>query len=389
MAVRDVVVLSVALCLGTGALVVPSVAVAQDAQALAEKNRLVEEMKKLAQRNAWGGVERSYEQLTELRVPVEYDIHLLGAEAARSLGKTYSMYRRLERAVELDPQPEVLQTIKAMEKSYGRVKVLGNSRWKVELERPSMPFAPDERKSIEYAKAILAEAGEFEGMLPAGDYLIGGKAFTVEAGTKWQEVTVERTDISAREGVVIYAGPVVSAGYGFLTSPPSEAVVGDDGQHLAAPDGVNGSGLSAELGGEVGFTREFGVALTLGYRGMYGSDTFHGVTGWLAAAIRPGDLRIAVGPSYGLLTGSGTGVAPWFDINQDPERYPTEELAYSGRAWMAGAVGSIGYGVMDIGDTLQGSVELGGSWHTDGARSYMGFGLRVGIVPKVPRFDKS
>lgn len=381
--------IAVAACLSLAGVVVQAPAYAQDAQTLAEKHRLVEEMKKLATRNAWGGVERSYLSLVDLRLPIEFDVHFLGAEAARSLGKTYPMYRRLERAAELDPQPEVLQTIKAMEKAYGRLRIVGNPRWKAELVRPSMPFAPDERKSIEFARSILLESGNFEGMVPVGDYQVGGKTFTVEAGTKWQEVVLERSDIAGREGVVIYAGPILSGGYSFLTSPASDQVSDGDGVHMASPAAVSGSGVSADGGGEIGFTREFGVALTVGYRGLYGTDTFHSVTGWLATAIRPGDLRIALGPSYGLLSGSGTGVADWFDIKQDPAVYPVEDLAYAGRAWMGGFAGSVGYGILDVGDTMQGAIELGGAWHTDGARSYMGFGLRVGIVPKVPRFEES
>jgi hypothetical protein len=369
-------------------LVAPADALAQDAQALAEKQRLIEEMRKLAQRNAWGGVERNYELLVELKVPIEFDVHQLGAEAARTLGKTYQMYRRLERAVELDPQPELIETIKVMEKTYGRVRIEGNERWSVVLSRQAMPFAPDERKSIEYAMTVLAESGSFEGMLPGGDYVVGNKSFSVAPGTKWTEIVLEKSDIAGREGLIVYNGPVLVGGYAYSLSSAGDVVTDDTGVHMAAPSDLAGSGTAFEGGWEIGFTREFALAATLGYRGMYGSDTLHGVSGWLAAAIRPGDLRIAVGPTWGLVRASGTGVAEWFDVGQDPDLYRVDDLAWEGRAWAAGGQLSVGYGVLDLSDTLQGSVELAGSFSTDGGRPYMGFGLRIGIVPVVPRFQE-
>ena len=62
-----------------------------------------------------------------------------------------------------------------------------------------------------------------------------------------------------------------------------------------------------------------------------------------------------------------------------------ENFQYGGAAWGPGVQTSIGYGLLDF-NSLRGVVELDGSWHHDGARSYFGAGLRVGIVPTVPRF---
>lgn len=368
---------------------VAPVAIAQDHQTDAEMNRLSGEMDRLAGRNAWTGVDRIYLQLLDLTTGLDANIHMLGAEAARNMGKIYEMYRRHERVAELDPNPEVLEVIKAMEGAYGRIKIKGSSRWKVALERPSMPFAPDERKGIEYAKMILAETGNFEGMLPAGAYKIGQREFSVEAGTQWQEIKVEKSDISGRDGLVIYAGPVFNTGYHFTTSSVSVEVEGEDGRHMPVPDTFSGNGVAFDLGGEVGFSRMFGIVATIGYRGLYGTDTFHSTIGTIGAAIRPGDFRFVVAPSYGLIKGNGIGVAEWFDINQDKEQYPTSDLSFEGRAMIGGVGLSAGYSVVDFSDTLQGAIELGGSWYTDGARPYMSFGVRFGIVPTVPRFKES
>ena len=65
----------------TAAVSIPSVAHACD---MAEKLRLAEEQKKLASRNAWSGVERSYEALLETKCELGYDQQ--GIAALRAAG---------------------------------------------------------------------------------------------------------------------------------------------------------------------------------------------------------------------------------------------------------------------------------------------------------------
>lgn len=52
----------------------------------AEMQRLSEEMIRLAQRNAWTGVERAYQSILGLGIPPDGQIHKLAAEAARVSG---------------------------------------------------------------------------------------------------------------------------------------------------------------------------------------------------------------------------------------------------------------------------------------------------------------
>ena len=103
-------------------------------------------------------------------------------------------------------------------------------------------------------------------------------------------------------------------------------------------------------------------------------------------AVRPGNLRVAVGPAYGLVLGSGTGVHEDFFVGQDVNRSPTESIGYKGFAAGPGVKFSAGYGIMDF-DPLLGVLEIGGTMLTDGARTYMGFGLNFGVTPKIPRFE--
>ena len=93
-----------------------------------------------------------------------------------------------------------------------------------------------------------------------------------------------------------------------------------------------------------------------------------------------------MGPSYSFIGGRGTGVASWYDVGQDPQTEPVEGIRYQGLSYGGGLTGSVGMGLFDVGDSMRGFVELGGGWTTDTTRSFTGFGLRVGVVPTVPRF---
>lgn len=373
------------LVLALGLLAAPAApALAQD-PAMAEKFRLEEEMKKLAQRNAWAGVERNYEALVALKVPLSFEDHFLGAQSAGYLGKTWERYNRLEKALELEDKDELRMEKENILTRYGRVDIKGHPRRRPDLVAKEMPFAPDERKSVEYAMTVVAGAGSFKGMLPEGEYTVGDQTFKVTPGQDFATIEVGKSAGVAREGLVIYAGPVATIGYAYSASPePSQPPDADPS--VVQPDSMAASGAALNVGAEVGFTRMFGVAGTIGYRGAYGVDVVHGFNGWLAAALRPGDLRLAAGPTYGMVRGSGLGVAGWFDRNQNPVEDPVDGIPYYGYALVGGAQASVGYGLVDL-EPLQGVVELVGSWQTDGLRPYYSFGLRIGIWPKVPRFE--
>lgn len=371
----------------------PVTAHAQAADAAAEKFRLTSEMKRLAQRNAWAGVESKYEELLGLGVDLEFDTHTLAAQSAKYLGKTYEVYRRLERAASIQEDADVAAEMEAIDSKYGRVRLVGNERWEVTLTRPAMPFAPDERKSVEYAIMVALESGGFEGMLPQGAYVIGKEGkdtleFTVEPGPEWQEIVITKNLVSSSEGLIVYHGPVGLVGYSFAgTAAPGEPTFLPDGTtHQAEPDGKNGSGVAFEAGYELGFTREFAVAVTFDYRNLItGADQFHGYTGFLAFLLRPGKLRVGAGPVFGRWAGQGSGVADWYDVGQDPNEYPTSGITYDGQSWAAGGKLVASYGLLEF-DPFDGVVELNGFFQTDGDRPFYGGGLRVGIVPQVPRF---
>ena len=79
-------------------------------------------------------------------------------------------------------------------------------------------------------------------------------------------------------------------------------------------------------------------------------------------------------------------VLDWYDIGQDAEKYNPRDLDWHGFSVAPGAHLSFGYGLMDFGK-LQGVVELGSNWCTDGERHFISVGLRIGIVPLIERFS--
>lgn len=365
-----------------GASVVPEPAWAQD-PTQAEKLRLEEEMKKLAAKNAWTGVERNYQALVALKVPLSFEDHFLGAQSARFLGKTFEMYDRLSEAQKIEAKDEILQEMLGIENRYGRIEIKGHPRKRPTLAAAVMPFAPDERKSIEYAMEVVLNTGSFKGMLPLGEYVVGDVTFNVASGEDWQTIEVGKQAGGQTEetstGLIVYAGPVAILGYSFVNSPQPAAST------RLEPVSLAGSGAAADIGAEVGFTQVFGVSATLGYGGLYGAkQQFHGFHGWLAGAFRPGDARFAIGPTYGMMAGKGTGVMDGW-ANPDPVAYPNAAFQYKGNASLAGVQLTAGYGLLDL-DPLQGLLEIGASYQSDGTRGYTSFGMRVGIVPKISRY---
>ena len=385
----------------------PATAYAADCD-MAEKLRLSEEAKKLAQRNAWAGVERAFQGLLDTKCELKFPEYDLGAQSARYLGKTFEMYERLTFAKDLDPQPEILDLLSGLDANYGRIEIKGDPRRRPVLSRPAMPFPPDQRKSIEYAVEYIEGTGSFKGMLPVGDYVVGDIEFSVAVGSDWQVLEVGKSKggdggggggsgggggggKAESEGLINYAGLIATIGPGVLLTPePGEPVLTSDGKrHQFSSHSISSSGVALQIGGEFGLTYsapEAGIAVVAGYQGGFGTDTLHTFSGWLAGVLRPGQLRIAVGPKYQFVTGKGEGVAEWFEVGHDQSRDPNDLIRNQGASWGGGAEASIGYGVLDL-DTMRGGIELGGGWMTDGSRNFMGFGLRVGVFPAVPRYE--
>ena len=175
----------------------------------AEVQRLAEEMNHLASKNAWSGVDRTYRQLETFgdgAFALASDpaaLHFLGAQAARNVGdirRYKSLVQRAKTALLAAGRPTddmQLQTMEAeltaIDQAYGAVSIAPRSKRSAnakkgeavgpELVPVAMPFAGDQRVSIERARTQIQETGSFSGLLPAGEYTLGTESFTVIAGT--------------------------------------------------------------------------------------------------------------------------------------------------------------------------------------------------------------
>lgn len=154
----------------------------------AEQHRLMQELTKLARRNAWTGVERTYRKLLEIGLPSSPDAHYLGAKAAGQTGDVLEVRRRLLQAIQAGQGQTVLpgstvalaqDDLEQISGRFGEVAI--RAKKKHVLAPVQMPFAPDERMAIEHARAQLQQKGSFRGLLPMGAYTLGKGAFEVVA----------------------------------------------------------------------------------------------------------------------------------------------------------------------------------------------------------------
>jgi hypothetical protein len=312
-------------------LAAPRAAEAADAAAAqAEHTRLSEEMRKLASRNAWMGVEKGYLNMLNVEkqgAVLTYDDHMLGAQAARALGDTTAVYDRLLRARSKKKTDEVAAWIADIEGSYGRVELLKDVKWAgtLTLTPDEMPFAPDQRAVIAVAFEAIKTKGEYKGLLPFGGYSLAGQHFEVKPGGELAVAALKAEGKSGnkvqtherRDGLRFDLGPLYS-------------VVGDP-KTDEGPEGFSGYGVRAGLGWEVELARPVGLVLQAGYQGtlagsanepaeLYGTtvnanakgDSLHlffvsgGVAVWPTK-----NLSISVGPSWSIggahITGAPAG----------------------------------------------------------------------------------
>jgi hypothetical protein len=176
----------------------------------AEVRRLEDEINKLAAKNEWEGVDRTYKSI-ETKSDEAFGlaqnaigIHRLGAEAARNLGDIRRYKTLLVRAKtslqsaggEIDETAlrDVEESLAQIEATYGAIRIAPRSEPKSEKKKAAlrgpelvpgaMPFGQVERTSIQTARQEIMDTGYFKGMIPAGDYTLGDETFTVIAGTE-------------------------------------------------------------------------------------------------------------------------------------------------------------------------------------------------------------
>jgi len=149
--------------------------------AKAEYVRLTQEIEKLASRNAWAGVERTYLAILETGVAPSFSDHVAGAQSARVVGDTALTHRRLSAATELQEDSDVMDWLWEIDSNYGKVYLVCdlNPKNPMALTAGAMPFDPAMASSVRYAVAQVSEGCLFDGFLPKGSYTFGPKDFSV------------------------------------------------------------------------------------------------------------------------------------------------------------------------------------------------------------------
>ena len=167
--------------------------------ARAEADRLSDEIRTLARRQVWNGVERKYRQIVELGVEIDSVVHLTGAYSARESGDLLEVYERLMRASAGKPNEAVIDWLWDLDHNYGRVTLVADRRRTAELSAAEMPLDPNRRNAVQGAVGICEREGRFNGLLPKGEYTFVGQTFRVEPGVA---VRVEVSPKMRRQGVV-------------------------------------------------------------------------------------------------------------------------------------------------------------------------------------------
>lgn len=165
--------------------------------------------------------------------------------------------------------------------------------------------------------------------------------------------------------------------------------------------------IDVTLGYEVGLTYtapELGVFALTNYR-RTALASFNQSIVQAGVVVRPGILRITAGPTFGLVWGRTDDYAVWTNEGQNlPDENggftanifdddgnqrkacDAEDCSFRTLGIGSGFAGSVGVAVFDLGP-FAGTLDLQGNWMRDKYRSYSGIGVRIGVVPKLERFQ--
>ena len=165
----------------------------------AEIDRLAGEIRTLARRQVWTGVERKYKQIVGMQGVVPPEIHLTGAYSARETGDLLEVYERLIRAASGSADPTVVDWLWDLDHNFGRVTLIADRRRTAELRAATMPLDPNRRVAVQAAIDTCANEGKFNGLLPKGEYEFVGQTFKVDPGVT---VRVEVSPKMRRQGLI-------------------------------------------------------------------------------------------------------------------------------------------------------------------------------------------
>jgi hypothetical protein len=132
--------------------------------------RLSAEIGSLASKNAWVGVERTFQRLLATGVPPAFEDWVWGAQAARASGDIATARERFRAAAAIREDRSVVDTLWDIDSRFGSVVLYCDPGSFIELVPEQVPFDPDLMRATEFARARVHESCAFDGLLPAGRY---------------------------------------------------------------------------------------------------------------------------------------------------------------------------------------------------------------------------
>lgn len=214
---RLLIALVLALSVPIGIVSAPAPAgasepVDEDAARRAEVERLTTTLKRLAAKNAWAGVERTWAEIRALEPEPGVELLLLAAQAASQRGDLVAVVQRLAEAQAVSDSEDVRARLLDLTTAFGPVQ-LEAAPGSV-LEAGQGAFRPDAIAAVELAKTTLASDGTFQGFLPVGAYTLDGRTFDVVAGTYVVIGAEEGLPRNFPKKVVVAGGRLVRNGVG-------------------------------------------------------------------------------------------------------------------------------------------------------------------------------
>ncbi|MCO4744153.1 MAG: hypothetical protein KC912_05155 [Proteobacteria bacterium] len=318
----------------------------------AEAIRLRAEMQGLAERAAWGGVERAYVALRDGGTDLTYEDHFLGAQSAKVAGDLGAVRSRLLAANAVSENQDVMDWLFAINSHFGEV-ALSSKPGSAELSIDKLPFAADQKAVLEFAQAHVAESGSYTGYLPKGVYTFGDQPFQV---------------LPAAPTVTIDLGAAPAVSKPLPEEPASEGQASGSDETAVAP-AVSSSGpgmLSLLVGGgtSFGWVGAGGVAHfgPVGARVAVGFDPVFSIP-----SVQAGLRAYPVG----FADAGAAKVGPFAELALAPLRWKEVGKALYGPAVSVGAEVLVGDFAIDF--------QVGGGITRDQVRTSTRPGLIVGL----------
>ena len=276
---------------------VPVVIAASPSVENAERMRLADEMRSLARREQWPGVDRKYRDMLRLKKATpSFNDHNLGAQAAYNLGNIAGTHRRLNRALAVKKDEKASEWLAEISAGFFAVEINIHKRYEGQrgLIANPMPIVPEKASAVIWAQRRLKAKGSFKGMLPAGEYTIDSQRFKVEKG---QEAKIITLGPPKGGPIFAYVGPRFDLGASF-----AQASAASNGSLNSAPFGGGGTRLG--LGLALGLSNNFSLLLEAGYHNI------------LSSGDAPNDdLRVAFGyeatPTVSISAPLSTGIGTY------------------------------------------------------------------------------